>query len=294
MSALPWWLWVAIVVVGVFLWLRRAAKGWRASVRAEFIEYLRREAPSREIVAERDRELEIKSNGGSTATLRLDRLFSQASALPEGDAAGRQALFAKVVGMLEESERMALPDPERDRKRLRPRLASDGFLQQLRVEVKDATIPAVASGVPGLSVVFVLDSDSSVAYVTESLLASLSLSPDDALLLAKANLAPTFDAAIVRRAVSGGKLMMVKSGDTFDAARILLVSAHLQEGENIAAVIPDRDTLALLSVPADGDWSKLGKLAKAAAGPVLWDTPLLVTPLGISALPSSSGAASRA
>jgi hypothetical protein len=282
----PWWVWVVLLAVAVVMARWRAAKAWRASVRAELVACLRREVPERDIVAVRDREIDLRAADGSVGTLRLDRLFAELRTISDDDAPGREALFAKVVNMLRESERMAQPDPERDRKRLRPRLAADTFLQQLRGDARDVTIPAVPSGVPGLSVVFVLDSESSVAYVTGKHLAELGLTAEEALALAKANLAPTFDAKIVRGAVSDRTMSMVKCGDTFDAARLLLVADLLQEGEQVAVVIPDRDTLAVTSVPANGDWSGLRTLARAAAGPVLWDKPLLVTRAGISAAPA--------
>ena len=104
----------------------------------------------------------------------------------------------------------------------------------------------------------------------------------DALVLAKANLARAFDSTAVRSALSDRSMNVVKTNDTFDAARILLVPQFLEPGESIAAVIPDRDTLVLTAVPADGDWSRLRKIAGVAAGDPLWREPLIVTREGIA------------
>jgi hypothetical protein len=71
---------------------------------------------------------------------------------------------------------------------------------------------------------------------------------------------------------------MCKVGDTFDATRLLLVPEMLNEGEALAIVIPDRDTLGLLPVPADGNWAPIRKLARTPASPyTLLDKPLRAT-----------------
>ena len=67
--------------------------------------------------------------------------------------------------------------------------------------------------------------------------------------------------------------------DGFDAARLLLVPATLQPGQRLAAVISDRDTLALLPVP--DKWSSLDEIAKASIGDPLFAKPLLVTRDGV-------------
>jgi hypothetical protein len=76
---------------------------------------------------------------------------------------------------------------------------------------------------------------------------------------------------------------VIKSMDSYDAARLLLVPDYLNPGEELAAMIPDRDTLVLIKVPQNGDWSPLVKLAKVAAGDPLYRRPLRVTSAGIAA-----------
>ena len=71
---------------------------------------------------------------------------------------------------------------------------------------------------------------------------------------------------------------MIKTCDTFDAARVLLVSGYSETGESLVApLIPDRDTLVLTSPPSDGDWTGLRKLARTPAGDALCPEPLVVT-----------------
>ena len=278
---LPWWLWLMIVIAGVITFLRSAAKAWRAALRADLIAYLRRESPDIEVVAEHDQEIGFRGKDGSDGTLRLARFYEEGTKLAAGDTSAREALFAVVAGTMREGKDLDALNPERDRGRVRPRLVDDAFLQQLRAAMKDDPVPAVPLGVEGLWIVFVLDSTNSVAYLTEKLLRDLGVEPGDALGLARENLSPSFDAAIVRGALSARSINVVKCGDTFDAARIVLVPGCLQEGEEVVALIPDRDTLVITAVPANGDWSALRKMARAAAGPRLWPEPVRVTAGGI-------------
>ena len=289
---LSWWVWLLVLAAVALVVVVRAAKGWRASVRAEFVAYLGREAPEFEIVAARDREIDIRGPGGAEGTLRLDRLFTEVTNVPAGDSAAREAVFAHFLKALREGKRVEALDAARDRPSVRARIISDDFLGHLRADGTrrtGKTLSAVPLGVAGLSVVFVLDNENSVAYLTDDLLAELNLTAAEALVLAKENLARTLDlGAVVRAVLSERSMNVLKAGDTYDAARLLLVADLLQEGEQVAVVIPDRDTLAVTSVPADGDWSGLRKLARSAAGPVLWDKPLLVTRAGIAAAPEDA------
>jgi len=69
--------------------------------------------------------------------------------------------------------------------------------------------------------------------------------------------------------------------DTYDATRLLLVPSCLQPGEEVAAVIPDRDTLCVTRVPEDGDWSPLVELARIPSSDrLLLDRPARVTSEG--------------
>ena len=78
-------------------------------------------------------------------------------------------------------------------------------------------------------------------------------------------------------------VVAVHTGDSFDAARLLLVPEALKPGEAVQAAVPDRDLLILSPVPADGDWTRSRAAAKAAYGdsapgvPDLLDRPILVT-----------------
>ena len=286
---MSWWLLIPIVIVVLLVLGIRSARAWRDAIRGEFVAYLRREAPEFEVVAERDRDLDIRGADGGTGTLSLDRLYREGTHIPVGDTAGKEALFARFVSMLREGGKVASLDAEADRARVFPRLVPDAFFAGVPAREAGKAPVTLPSGVPGLSIALVLDSETSVAYLNRELLADLKLSPDEALAVAKENLGRSMDVgAVVRRAFADRSVNVVKGGDSYDAARLLLVPACLDEGEELAAAIPDRDTLVLTAAPANGDWSAMRKLAGTPAGDVLWPDPLLVRPSGIAPAPAAT------
>jgi hypothetical protein len=103
--------------------------------------------------------------------------------------------------------------------------------------------------------------------LTEGQREELGLDLDSLHRRALENLARTFAPHGVRAVIDERSLVTVKSGDSYDAARLLLVGRHLGEGEAVLAAIPDRDSLVLIPLPDDeSDLSTLAKLAKTRGG----------------------------
>jgi hypothetical protein len=290
MLALTWWGWVGLGTVGVVSLLVAARRAWRASVRQELVEHLRRAAPEVEIAAIRPDRLELVVPGGAPdarATFHLARFYEQVAALPAADTpeqrAGRSGIYDRIVATIRDGATGLQPlDAVAERPNVMPRLITDDALAALRGQVTPSgkTLPSIPSGIAGLSIVFVLDRESAVAYLTSDLLAELQLTPDEALAVGRANLARTFGRDLVRSAVGSTTINVVKTGDSFDAARLLLVPGYLEAGESLVALVPDRDTLVLTPPPGDGDWTSLRQLAGAADGDPLCAEPLIVTPAG--------------
>jgi hypothetical protein len=294
MLALTWWGWAGGAVAGlvaVAAVFYAAWRSWRKGVRRQLVEHLRRTAPEIAIVAVHQDRLELTwadapADGG--ATFFLERLYDKVAALPVGDTpelqAARTAVYDAVVASIREGATGLELDAEAERGNVMPRLLTDDVLAGMRAQVASAgkELPALPSGVAGLSIVFVIDREASVAYLTSELLADLKLTPETALDLARSNLARTFGRDVVRSAVGSRNINVIKSMDTFDAARLLLVPGYLEAGESVVALIPDRDTLVLTRPPDDGDWAGLRTLALAAAGDPLCTEPLVVTAEGIA------------
>jgi hypothetical protein len=286
MLALTWWGWSGLIVAVVIILGALARRAWRGTVRLELVDYLHREVPELTITRVHADRLIFTVPGGGEGILHLQRFYSAMADCPTAQTAeaeaARLSVFATLRQTLREAAAGLVLDPVRDRARVRPRLLTDAALAAMRRLPEAAALPVWPCGVSGLSVVLVLDREASVAYLTDVHLGELGLAHDEALALAKANLAGTFARDTVRQAVAEGKsISVVKSCDSYDAARLLLVPDYLEAGESIAALIPDRDTLVLIAPPADGDWTSHRTLARNAVGDPLCTEPLLVTPQGI-------------
>lgn len=281
MLGLNWWVWLLLGAIGFIGLAFFAARSWRRTMRQEFAEFLRREAPEVEVLSEAEYEFAIRVRDAGEGVLRLDRLYREGSQLKTEDAAGRKHLFSRLLATVREGPAIARLETEEDRRRGLPRLVNDSFLTELRGHTAADVVPALPLGVPGLSIVLVLDGETAVSYLTEGQLAAAGLTAAEGLELARSNLSRVVEDGIVRRALADGSLNVVKAGDSFDAARLLLVPAALGPGERVAALIPDRDTLVITSVPTDGDWTDLRKLARTHTGEPLWSDPLVVSAEGV-------------
>jgi|CXWL01.1.fsa_nt_gi hypothetical protein len=277
----------ALTTGGLFvLYGLRAQKAWRASVRRELLAYLGVVRPQWEVAGVTGDRLDLRLPGGEEVTCRLQRLVAAAGATPANDLAARHALFAAWLGVLEEHVRSLALDAERDLPRLRPRLVPAAFVA---AQEGRAALPCADLGAGDLRVVFVLDGRESVRYLNAEALAELGLDVARALALARENLRDSLPQSTVREVVDGGAERRVAVGDTYDAARVLVVGEHLAVGERVVARIPDRDTLVLSPWPDDGNFGPASQGAGAAGD----RDPLCATPLAVSALGITAAAGSR-
>ena len=273
MLALTWWAWTgcgAAALLAIVALLFAARTSWRTGIRQELVEHLRRTAPELVITAIHPDRLELAVPGAAAdagATFYLARLYQRIAELPGGDTpelrAGRAAVYDTIVATIRDGATgLESLDADVERANVMPRLLTDGALAGMRAQVGAAgkALPSLPSGVAGLSIVFVLDREASVAYLTSDLLAELKLTPESALDVGRANLARTFSRDVVRSAVRSRNINVVKSCDSFDAARLLLVPGYLDAGESLVALIPDRDTLVLTAATGR---RRLGRPAQA-------------------------------
>lgn len=293
--ALTWWGWagaaagatlaIGVAFVAVGLWSRQR---WRRAL----VEHLRRTAPDVEIAAIHPDRLELRFPGRgaeASGTFHLERYYDRMASLAFGSGTAaadeRAALYDTIAAAIRDgASSLDRLDAAAERGNVMPRIVGDATLAALRGQVAASgkDLPSLPAGVAGLSIVFVLDREAAVAYLTGDLLAELNLTPEDALDVGRANLARAFSRDVVRSAVGSRNLNVIKTCDSFDAARLLLVPGYLEAGETLVALIPDRDTLVLTTPPANGDWTGLRTLAGAADGDPLYAEPLVVTSAGIA------------
>ena len=248
---MPWWGWVIAIIVAAIVLIVAVGTRFHGTVRREFVAYLSETYPQYEVIAQNNDKLQLRRPDGADGELYLQKLFSAIHAVKANSPEQRWPLYeqfaASLLADVEEYDRAL--DPATDSARVMPRLVTAEFLAALPA---DAELPIRPLGKTGLSVAYVLDSPNRVSYLTRKHAAELQLADDDALhALALANLRKATPADGIRDAASGQGLQVFKSMDTYDAARLLLVPENLRPGEGLVAAAPDRDTLALLSMPRE-------------------------------------------
>lgn len=280
MFGLPVWVWVVAAVVGVVLLLAFARRAFRAGVRRELVAFLAEHYPQIAVVGERSDRLFLRTPSGADGEWNLAKVYAAVADLPNSaTAADRAGVFrhfadALIPSVLEADAPLSLATAG---DRILPRLVRPEFLAGMP---PDADTPSVPLPDLGLAVVYVLDSPASVRYLTGQDLPDLGLDVRGLHDHALGNLRKRFAKEPVASAV-GGAVVLVKELDSFDAARLLVVPDFLDPGQEVAAVVPDRDTLGLAPVPADGDWAPIREMAKIPGGEhLLLARPLRVTAAG--------------
>jgi len=284
---IPWWAWVlgvlAVLVIGFFV-MFGSWQYFRTGIRDQFLAFLAAQHPEIEIGEVTSESVVVTTPEGGEGTFFFDRLYQQSTDVDTEDEEGLKELFGRFAGMILEGQEALTVDAERDRDRIYPRIVRRDWALEAAKQVGSDPLPSLPLGPEGLDIVFVLDNENSVAYLQSEQLTDLGVSPEEALDLAKENLGRSFRPEAIRPVLDESAMSVVKSEDTYDAARLLLIPGALRDGESIVALIPDRDTLVLTPVPDDGDWASLAKLAKSPDGDPLWTQPLVVTPAGVAAV----------
>lgn len=157
-----------------------------------------------------------------------------------------------------------------------PRIVNSSFLERARSSYPDG-LPSRPLFQTGLSVVYVVDSKRDMAFVRESSMQSANLSEPELYALAMKNLSARYPENLVRKVLADNLLLVLKTFDGFDAARLLLIPSQLEPTQALAVTIPDRDTLSLSRPPPDDQWSPLLAAAQSPIGDGLCPMPLLVT-----------------
>ena len=283
---IPWWAWVAVAIAGAFFLLTSAAAHHRQSLVDEFVLHLRRLRPELDIVRAdrgtitRGPWVIVKLPSGSQARISLAKMMSALGKAQPKTADDRKPIIEHWIVSIDELLAAKNIDLSSSMTRVRPRIVSERMVPAGSFH----GMPHRALGATPLSVVYVLDSPKTVTYITNDHAEHAHVDEQTLYERARENLRNTVPEELVRKALDNRSIVAVKCGDTYDAARILLLSEHLKEGETLAAIIPDRDTLMISAVP--GDTSGLVKLARTVPceEPRLFDRPIRVSRNGFDVL----------
>jgi hypothetical protein len=277
MLGIPSWMWVIFACLALIVGSRwMILRVYRQSVRLDYIRFLAEAHPQLAVLKQREKYLLIRSAQTGTAQIFLRKLYLAIAYLEPDTPEKRRELYEHFTGPLFElGDGMGDLTLEEHGRRLFPRLVKPEFLAGIEVKSKLLHIPL---GNTGLHVVYVLELDKSVVFLNDKHRRGMGLGLEELHDRALENLQRRFSKDVVREVIVKKTFPVIKAHDTYDAARLLLVPRYLEEGEAIAAAIPDRDSLLLAPLPDGGDWTALRKLARTPAGEhVLLDKPLKVT-----------------
>lgn len=276
------WMWAGVALGLLIVLGITARRHFHRCVRKELLDLLRERSPDTQVLRETQDAIVIRQAGGESVTMRLANLYSAVAQGSRDPAGQRETIRGFVTSLISAAREAARPlSLEADGDRLMPRLGDVSLARQAASQ----GLPLVQreTPVPGLLILYVLDSEDSVRYVCEEHLAELGIDDETLHQRALANLARQPITEIVRGVIEHKRVAVVKLGGTFDATRLLLVPEALKDGEELVAVIPDRETLALMPVPSNDGWMPVRKLARMpATSYLLLDRPLRVTRAGFS------------
>lgn len=247
----------------------------RSDLARELVAYLKANGLSVTVTKQTDQDLELSiaiDGHDAKPAIALENLESYIADAVAGGASPAEAkkqLFAKYLTTIRGFNHPKLTLAH-DGARVMPRLIPVGYVPV------GAVARAGRLDDTGLEIAFVLDAEGSVRYLAPEDVKNLGLDTAALRGLAMKNLSRTWPVDTIRKLVTSGAMNVVKTMDSFDATRLLLLQAALKKGESIAALVPDRDTLVVLPVPANGDWAKLREAARIPPGS---DHPLLARPL---------------
>ena len=279
---MPWWGWVILILLGLAWVFVFAGIGWRRGIRREFIAFLKEKFAGLKVVEEHGMYLLVEGGRGfESGIVGLAGLYKAAAQPEVRTPKDRREVYEEYLQVLRDGLAVSSHklDPERDAVNVMPRLVTREFFAE---EPALAGAPNVPLGGTGLYVVYVLDGDASVVYLTRDHLKELELTEAELGATAVENLkARSPIEHLVRGAAEKGQVVSVKQLDTYDATRLLLLPDLLRDGETLMAVTPDRDTLVFAGAGDRENLEALEEMLLPLAEKVLLKRVLRVTSGGI-------------
>jgi uncharacterized protein YtpQ (UPF0354 family) len=278
---LPWWAWVILVVLGLAWVLIFAGVSWRRGIRREFIKFLEETSPGAKVVEEHMAYLRAEGPGMEFGLAGLGALYRLVAQPEVRTAQDRREVYEKYVEILRQGVAPSTRklDRERDAGRILPRLVTREFFAE---EPTAAGAPNVPVGRTGLFVVYLLDGDPSVVYLTREHLKQIEMSEAEVGHVAIENLRAISPIdRLVRQAMEQKSVVSVKQLDTYDASRLLLLPDLLNDDETLLAAVPDRDTLVFMNQADEADVEGMTGLFPPTSEKRLLERVLRVTNRGI-------------
>ena len=252
------------------------------TLRRELADFLAEMFPQFEVTEQRDDSLIAVGPEGGEHQLFFGNIHSAINSLVENTPEKRREIYDSFTRAMTSTESLLDSTAERLAKQLMPRII---HIDQLRgmVSQVDVPIPHRTLGAMPLVAVYVIDLPESVAFVNADTAAKLEMKEPDMYQRSLHNLDPEGVFSNNVREFKSGHIAVVKTGDSFDAARLLLVPPAMPDNTIICAAIPDRDTLVLAVLEDDSVFEAVDQMAKIPGGErIIYDQAIEVRPTGFS------------
>jgi hypothetical protein len=232
---------VAALVVASAI-LGGACRQRHATVSHELDQWLRSNRPQVSLVGVDQDDLLLKDNRGFNLRLSASRLEEAVST--KRTLAERAEVYR---GLIDDNLKITEPLTPTDAKRIRPLLLRNEDLAMFgSVRVPQRWV----DGLP-LSIAYVLDGARTMRFVLESDLPALGLTPSGLYEHAVANLETPDLPKAIRHTLEQHGLANVNVGDDYDATRLILLPALLRDGEQLLALVAERNSLLLAPIGSD-------------------------------------------
>lgn len=252
------------------------------TMRRELAEYLVEAFPDFEVSEQRDDSLVVVGPGGGEHQLFFGNMYTAVNALDENTIENRREVYASFTRAMNSTESLIDSPAERLATKLMPRIIHMDQLRGMMSQI-DLAIPHRTLGAMPLVVVYVIDLPESVAFVNTETAGKLEMTEPEMHDRSLKNLDP--DGVFHRniQEFKAGHVAVVKTSDTYDAARLLLVPNAMSEEITICAAIPDRDTLVLAVMEDDTVFDMVDQMAKIPGSDrLIYDQAIEVRTSGFS------------
>jgi hypothetical protein len=256
MLGLPLWAWVILaIIILVMVVVRSLYSRWRGmcrGVRDDLTALLEEVRPEVSVLREEMGNLVVQMEDGTERVWEMEEVYAEVAGLPGWgrDREQRAPLNHRAVASLFAPPADGPLSLAVHGEWMKPLLVPQNALEQ-SPEIVHTPLPKL-----GLAAIYVLDLPQAKRHLTEQDCTDLGINVEEIHGLALANLGKNFRSdAIAEAGTDSGSA--IQYNDSFDATRLLLVPECLQPGQELVAVIPHRDMLALLPGSMREDPEKL-------------------------------------
>lgn len=252
------------------------------TLRRELVDYLGEIFPEFEVTEQRDDSLMVAGPEGEEHQIFFGNMHAAIQSLHENTLENRRRIYASFTRAMNSTETLIDSTSERLAGKLMPRII---HMDQLRSMISQIEIPIPhrTLGAMPLAVVYVIDLPESVAFVNDDTADKLEMTEAQMHQRSLINLDPQGVFSQNIREFKPGHIAVVKTSDSYDAARLLLVPQSLPEDTILCAAIPDRDTLILAVMEDDTVFDMVDQMAKIPGSDrLIYDQAIEVRSTGFS------------